>query len=239
MKYSCLIVDDEALALRLMEDYVLKVPELEIIGKCNNALSALQILKERSVDILLLDIQMPDLTGLELLSILKNRPAVILTTAYAEYALEGYRLDVMDYLLKPVSFERFMQAINKAIEWTRYKKEPQTSLPQNNSKFLRDHLFVKSDYKQVKILFDDILYVEGLKEYVSIYTAGKRVITLETMKQMEVLLPAGEFLRVHKSYIVSMKKVEAVNGNMLEIGKEKIPVGKSYKEMVHQALGLK
>ena len=239
MKYSCLIVDDEALALRLMEDYVLKVPELEIIGKCNNALSALQILKERSVDILLLDIQMPDLTGLELLSILKNRPAVILTTAYAEYALEGYRLDVMDYLLKPVSFERFMQAINKAIEWTRYKKEPQTSLPQNNSKFLRDHLFVKSDYKQVKILFDDILYVEGLKEYVSIYTAEKRIITLETMKQMEVLLPAGDFLRVHKSYIVSMKKVEAVNGNMLEIGKERIPVGKSYKEMVHQALGLK
>lgn len=246
MTYNCLIVDDEILAQRLLEDYVLKMPQLHIVAKCSNALSALEILQKENIDILFLDIQMPDLTGIELLKIIKNRPAVILTTAYSDYALEGFQLDVLDYLLKPIAFERFVQAVNKACEWANYKNTLSSSnqMQQLTSETKADkpkvrHLFVKSDYKQIKILFDDILYVEGLREYVSIFTKDKRIITLETMKNMEIILPHDEFLRIHKSYIVNLQKIDAVNGNMLEVGKEKIPIGKSYKEEVMKVLKLR
>ncbi len=234
MKYSCLLVDDESLALRLLEDYVLKIPQLEIIGKCQNALSALQILQSKPVDILFLDIQMPDLTGIELLKIIKNKPAVILTTAYADYALEGYQLDVTDYLLKPIPFERFVQAANKAMEWCNFKNRTSLTQPpiNNNAPVSNDYFFVKSDYKQIKIFYADILYIEGLREYVSIYTGDKRIITLETLKNMEVLLTDQNFLRVHKSYIINKSRVNALNGNMVELGKQKIPIGKSYKAEV-------
>lgn len=240
MKYSCLIVDDEALALRLMEDYVLKIPQIEIVGKCSNALSALQILNSRQIDILFLDIQMPDLTGIELIKIVKNKPAIILTTAYSEHALEGYRLDITDYLLKPIPFERFVQAANKAIEWCNFKNfNPALPTQNNTTQSLPDHFFVKSDYKQVKIFFSDILYIEGLREYVSIYTSEKRIITLETLKNMELLLSEQNFIRIHKSYIINKSKVNAINGNMVELGKQKIPIGKSYKEEVLHLLKIK
>lgn len=240
MKYSCLIVDDEALALRLMEDYVLKIPQLEIVGKCSNALSALQILNSRQIDILFLDIQMPDLTGIELIKIVKNKPAIILTTAYSEHALEGYRLDITDYLLKPIPFERFVQAANKAIEWCNFKNfNPALPTQNNTTQNLPDHFFVKSDYKQVKIFFSDILYIEGLREYVSIFTSEKRIITLETLKNMELLLAEQNFIRIHKSYIINKSKVNAINGNMVELGKQKIPIGKSYKSEVLQLLKIK
>jgi len=240
LKYSCLIVDDEALALRLMEDYVLKIPQLEIVGKCSNALSALQILNARQIDILFLDIQMPDLTGIELIKIVKNKPAIILTTAYSEHALEGYRLDITDYLLKPIPFERFVQAANKAIEWCNFKNfNPALPAQNNTTQNLPDHFFVKSDYKQVKIFFSDILYIEGLREYVSIFTSEKRIITLETLKNMELLLAEQNFIRIHKSYIINKGKVNAINGNMVELGKQKIPIGKSYKAEVLQLLKIK
>ena len=246
MTYTCLIVDDEILAQRLLEDYVLKMPQLKIIAKCSNALTALEILQKENIDILFLDIQMPDLTGLELLKIIKNRPAVILTTAYSDHAIEGFQLDVLDYLLKPIPFERFVQAVNKACEWTNYKKLLSSTsqlqqVPSEKTQELKEDrfFFVKSDYKQIKILFDDILYVEGLREYVSIFTKEKRIITLETMKNMEIILPSNDFLRIHKSYIVNLQKIDAVNGNMLEVGKEKIPIGKSYKEEVMKVLKLR
>lgn len=236
MRYKCLIVDDESLALRLMEDYVSKVPELELIGKCQHALQALQILQQEQVDILFLDIQMPDLTGIELIRILKNKPAIVLTTAYAEYALEGYQLDVVDYLLKPIALDRFLQAVRKAEEWVDLRKTPVSSGPVVTNR--PDHFFVKSDYKQVRINYSDVTHVEGLREYVSIYASGKRIITLESMKNMEQLLPADMFMRVHKSYIVNTSRIKAINGNQIELGDIKVPLGKVYRAQVMGSLGI-
>ena len=235
MKYTCLLVDDENLALRLLEDYVNKIPQLTIVGKCQNALSALQILQTQQIDILFLDIQMPDLTGIELIKILKNKPEIILTTAYAEHALEGYQLDVTDYLLKPIPFERFVQAGNKAMEYRNLRNAgvsnmQVTSTPVSAAAPALDYMFVKSDYKQIKVPYADILYIEGLREYVSIYTKEKRIVTLETLKNLELTLPAQQFLRIHKSYIINTTKVEALNGNMVEMGKIKVPIGKNYRE---------
>lgn len=235
MKYSCLLVDDENLALRLLEDYVNKIPQLTIVGKCQNALSALQILQTQQIDILFLDIQMPDLTGIELIKILKNKPEIILTTAYAEHALEGYQLDVTDYLLKPIPFERFVQAVNKAMEYRNLRNAGVsnihlTSASVSTAAPALDYMFVKSDYKQIKVPYADILYIEGLREYVSIYTKEKRIVTLETLKNLELILPAQQFLRIHKSYIINTSKVEALNGNMVEMGKIKVPIGKNYRE---------
>ncbi len=239
MNYTCLLVDDENLALRLLEDYANKIPQLTVIGKCRNALSALQILQTQSVDILFLDIQMPDLTGIELIKILKNKPEIILTTAYADYALEGYQLNVTDYLLKPIAFERFVQAVNKAMEYRNLRNSLQTTSPQATTNITQqaqsmapEYFFVKSDYKQIKIVFDDIIYIEGLREYVSIYTKDKRIITLETLKNLEATLPLDKFLRVHKSYIVNTNKISALNGNMVELDKTKVPIGKSYRDEV-------
>ena len=234
MSYRCLIVDDESLALRLMEDHVSKVPGLEIVGKCRHALEALQVLQREEIDILFLDIQMPDLTGVELIKILKHKPAIILTTAYAEYALEGYQLEVVDYILKPIALDRFLQAVRKAQEWVDLRKQapsvPQTTKP--------DHFFVKSDYKQVRINYADVTYVEGLREYVSIYAGGKRIVTLETMKNMEQLLPSDLFMRVHKSYIVNTSRIKSINGNQIELGEIKIPLGKVFRTQVLGRLGI-
>ena len=235
MKYTCLLVDDENLALRLLEDYVNKIPQLTIVGKCQNALSALQILQTQQIDILFLDIQMPDLTGIELIKILKNKPEIILTTAYAEHALEGYQLDVTDYLLKPISFERFVQAVNKAMEYRNLRNAGVSNIqiksaPVSAAAPASDYMFVKSDYKQIKVPYADILYIEGLREYVSIYNKEKRIVTLETLKNLELTLPAQQFLRIHKSYIINTTKVEALNGNMVEMGKIKVPIGKNYRE---------
>lgn len=234
MSYRCLIVDDESLALRLMEDHVSKVPGLEIVGKCRHALEALQVLQREEIDILFLDIQMPDLTGVELIKILKHKPAIILTTAYAEYALEGYQLEVVDYLLKPIALDRFLQAVRKAQEWVDLRKQapsvPQTTKP--------DHFFVKSDYKQVRINYADVTHVEGLREYVSIYAGGKRIVTLETMKNMEQLLPSDLFMRVHKSYIVNTSRIKSINGNQIELGEIRIPLGKVFRAQVLGRLGI-
>lgn len=234
MSYRCLIVDDESLALRLMEDHVSKVPGLEIVGKCRHALEALQVLQREEIDILFLDIQMPDLTGVELIKILKHKPAIILTTAYAEYALEGYQLEVVDYLLKPIALDRFLQAVRKAQEWVDLRKQapsvPQTTKP--------DHFFVKSDYKQMRINYADVTHVEGLREYVSIYAGGKRIVTLETMKNMEQLLPSDLFMRVHKSYIVNTSLIKSINGNQIELGEIRIPLGKVFRAQVLGRLGI-
>ncbi|MFK7908356.1 MAG: LytR/AlgR family response regulator transcription factor [Chitinophagales bacterium] len=231
---KCLIVDDEYLALQLLENYVSKIPSLQLVGKCNNALQTLEVLRKQTVDLLFLDIQMPDLTGLELLKTLPNPPMVIFTTAYSEYALEGYELNVLDYLLKPIAFERFVKAINKAEElFTLQNKEISIQNLNLLKPASKDYIMVKADYKNLKVRFEDILYVEGLKEYVSIYTTtGKRIVTHSTMKNMEHILPSDQFMRIHKSYIISLPKVEAIVGNMLEINKQDIPIGRSYRTKV-------
>jgi len=220
----CLIVDDEHLARSLLAAYVAKLPQLKLVDSCENAMQALAVLQTQPVDVLLLDIQMPDLSGLELVQVLNPRPLVILTTAYAEYALKGFELEVMDYLLKPIAFERFVQAINKAAAQLKLRREAAATVASP-----ADYFYAKVDYKWLKVRYEDVLYIEGLKEYVSIFTPQRRLVVYQALKKLEHSLPPGKFIRVHKSYIVALDKITAVYGNTIEIGQKEIPIGKSYK----------
>ncbi len=240
MKIKCITVDDEFLALQLLEQYINRVSSLELVAQCEDGLSAITALQTHNdIDLIFLDIQMPNLSGLDMLATLKHPPAVIFTTAYSEHALEAFQLDAVDYLLKPFSFQRFLQAVNKATERVQYKRQRMSGNTSNNNSAdasveepVKDHFFVKADYKMVKIRYDDIFYIEGLREYVCIYTTQKRIITLESMKNLVSILPANHFMRTHKSYIVSIDKVDAFSGNTLEINGKTIPISKSYKEEV-------
>ncbi len=235
MSIRTLIVDDEPLALEVLETYISQMPEIELIGKCTNAIDANKVLNETEVDLMFLDIQMPQLTGTEFVKTLKNPPLIIFTTAYPNYAIEGFELDALDYLLKPVSLERFMKSINKAKEQLQLKAGPSTQQEE-------DFIFVKSDKKFIKVFYDDILYIEGLKDYVIIKTEAGRIITLQTMKSLEEKLPSKRFMRVHRSYIAGLHKINAIVGNMVEImdkGKAKhLPIGKNYRddllEVIHR-----
>ena len=223
-----LIVDDEPLAQDIIETYVNQLPNLELVGKASNAIEANQILQNNDIDLMFLDIQMPQLTGIEFMKSLSNPPLVVFTTAYSEYAVEGFEMDAVDYLLKPISIDRFMKAVNKVEDRLKDK------LPATGTLEGEDHFFVKADKKLVKVNFNDILYIEGLKDYVIIRQEEGRVITLQTMKSLESKLPSDNFRRIHRSYIVNTKKIKALVGNMVEI-KEKgetknIPVGKIYRE---------
>lgn len=240
MKQKCLIVDDEYMARLLLENYVQKFPELELIGLCENALEALNVLRSEKIDILFLDIQMPHLTGLELVQTLQRKPAIIFTTAYSDHAVEGFRLDAIDYLLKPFSFERFVQAVNKAINYLSFKEDNSHSQAVVGSESYKEvnHLFVKSDGKLVKIRLEEINYIEGLKEYVSIYTEKNRVITLQSLKNLEETLPNTHFQRIHKSYIIAIDKINSIVGNQVEINGKMIPIGLTYKNELLQKLGL-
>ncbi len=233
-KIKCLIVDDELPALNILKEYAGQIPFLEVVAVCENAFKALEILRSNSVDLVFLDIQMPGLTGLEMIKTVKNPPLVIFTTAYSQYAVEGYDLDVVDYLLKPVSFERFLKAVNKSSERMKLRKPQQTVLTDNQLKQgkERDFFFVKVNYKMIKVFFDDILFIEGLSEYVKIHTKEKNLVVLEALKNLETVLPGDRFVRIHKSYIVSIEKIDSVFGNTVEIGGEMLPIGKSYKESV-------
>lgn len=230
MSYSCLIVDDEQLARQLLEGFVAKIPGLELKGMCKNPLEAMEILQSESIDILLLDIQMPELTGVEFLKTLKTQPTTIFTTAYSEYALEGYQLDVIDYLVKPFSLDRFIQAINKAIAHIDLKR--QASKQGNGTGQDKEFLLLHADHKIYKVKLGDIQYIEGLKEYVSYYTGEKRIIVLQSLKSIEESLPADQFIRIHRSYIVPIEKIKSLEGNQVKIGDKLIPIGRSYKEEV-------
>jgi DNA-binding LytR/AlgR family response regulator len=229
---NVIIVDDEPLAIDVLETYVEKVPHLNLIAKCTNALEANEIIRKESVDLLFLDIQMPQITGIEFIKSLSNPPMVVFTTAYSNYALEGFELNALDYLLKPISFDRFMKAVNKAIEQHDLINHDQgyVTFSDDNT----DHFFVKADKKLVKVRFKDILYIEGLKDYVIIRMEEGRVITLQTMKSLEEKLPSNLFRRIHRSYIVSLEKINALVGNMVEVtekGQTKnLPVGKNYRD---------
>ena len=223
-----LIVDDEPLAQDIIETYVNQLPNLVLVGKASNAIEANQILQNNDIDLMFLDIQMPQLTGIEFMKSLSNPPLVVFTTAYSEYAVEGFEMDAVDYLLKPISIDRFMKAVNK-VEDRLKDKQPSTGTLEGE-----DHFFIKADKKLIKVNFSDILYIEGLKDYVIIRQEEGRVITLQTMKSLESKLPSDNFRRIHRSYIVNTKKIKALVGNMVEV-KEKgetknIPVGKIYRE---------
>lgn len=237
MILKCIAVDDEPLALDIIEDYISKVPFLELVKRTENAIEALQMVQAGGIDLVFLDIQMPDLTGIQFLKIASGRANYILTTAYSQYALESYDLNVSDYLLKPIAFDRFYKAVEK-VRNQMQKEEvaaPVTPEPVQNTSSapaapVQDFIFVKTEHKIQKIQLADILYIEGLKDYISIFTKSERVITLQNMKKMEETLPKGEFIRVHKSYIISLDKVESIERSRISIAGKIIPIGDTYRD---------
>jgi DNA-binding LytR/AlgR family response regulator len=232
-----IIVDDEPLALDVMETYVSRMPNLELVARCNNAFEANEALKNNDIDLMFLDIQMPQLTGIDFLKTLKTPPMVIFTTAYQQYAVEGFEMNAIDYLLKPISMDRFMKAVNKASEqYELHHPEPKTAAHTEGGlgEDKPDYIFVKADKKLQRVKFSEILYIEGLKDYVIIRTETGRIISLQTMKSLEDKLPAAQFVRVHRSFIVGMDKIHAIVGNMVEViekGLPKhLPIGKNYRD---------
>lgn len=225
MKLKCAIIDDEPLALSLMESYVLKTPFLELEGKYNSAAMALENIREGNIELLFLDIQMPELNGLELSRLVPDHVRIIFTTAFDQYAVDGFRVNALDYLLKPISYNEFLSAANKALEWFTLKK--QTTTENRDEEFI----YVKSDYKLVQIHLKDILYIEGLKDYLKIYLANepRPVISLLSMKSMEERLMSPRFMRVHRSYIVQMDKVKILDKGQIIFGKTRIPISSTYK----------
>ncbi len=224
---NALIVDDEPLALDVLETYIERLPNVNLVRRCNNAIEAMDALNSEKIDLMFLDIQMPQLTGIDFLKTLQNPPLVVFTTAYPNYALDGYELNVTDYLLKPISFERFMTAVNKATDQLALQNSSSNVEEANEG---TDFIFVKSDKKLIKVKYSDIHYIEGLKDYVIIRMANSRVITLQTMKSLEVKLPSDLFKRIHRSYIVALDHIDAIVGNMVEINKKHLPIGKNYRE---------
>ena len=230
MKINCIIVDDEALARNGLKKYVNEIHFLELKGACKNAMEAIQVLKEERVDLMFLDIQMPMLSGIELLKSLKNTPKVIFTTAYSQYAIESFEFDVLDYLVKPISFDRFLQASNKAYRFI-FENLPLVTdkqEPTDEGSFI----FLKTDKQLVKILLDEILFVESLQNYIRVHTTTKAYVALVPLKKVLEFLPSKDFIQVHKSYIISRMKVEAIVGNQIIIGDHKIPIARSLKEEI-------
>lgn len=232
-----LIIDDEPLALDVLETYIGNVPELQLVARCSNAMEANEILHKQQIDLIFLDIQMPQLSGVDFIKTLEHPPMFIFTTAYSNYALEGYELNAIDYLLKPISMDRFMKAANKALSQfeLRRREEAPTDHQTTGTEGV-DFFFVKADKKLVKIKYDEILYIEGLKDYVIIRLEQGRVVTLQTMKSLEDKLPVSLFKRIHRSYIVSLDKIHAVDGSSVDVfekGQIKmLPIGKNYRDEI-------
>jgi DNA-binding LytR/AlgR family response regulator len=230
---NCIAVDDEKLVLDLLVDNIQKVPFLHLVKRCKNAMEAADTLHKEKTDLIFLDIQMPGLNGLQFLESLHNPPMVIFVTAYKEYAFEGFNLDVVDYLLKPVSFERFLKACNKAHELFNLQRNFQKDE-------MQDYLFVHVEYNQVKIMISDILYIEGMKDYVKIFlgTSTRPVITKTSLKALEVKLAGHQFVRTHKSYILSTKKITAIKRDLVCIGPVELPLSENYKADLEKMLSL-
>jgi len=229
MNIKCAIVDDEPLAVELLASYVNKIPFLELVGKYSNATDALRGVTEQAIDLLFLDIQMPELNGLELSKMLPESTRIVFTTAFNQYAVEGFRVNALDYLLKPISYADFLEACNKALQWFTLLEQPQDKPSQDEQ---AKSIFVKSEYKLLQINLDDIRYIEGLKDYVKIYTeqSPHPILSLMNMKAMEQMLPASRFIRVHRSFIVSKTKIREIDRNRIVFGDVYIPIGDSYKQ---------
>lgn len=236
MTIRCIIVDDEPLATEILEAYVSKVAFLELVQICANAFEAMDCLKQHSVDLVFLDINMPDLSGIEFLNALPQKPAVIFTTAYADYAVEGFNLDAVDYLLKPISFDRFLKATNKAENFFNPTTAAGTSAEPAATEQETEHLFIKTEYKIVKVNLKDIWYVEGLKDYIKIVTHEGQLLTLQSMKSMQGTLPNAKFMRVHKSYIVAIGHIESIERNKIKIQDKWIPIGTTYRDQFYKRI---
>jgi len=223
----CLAIDDETPALDILEDNIRQVPFLQLVGKCKNAFAALETMQQEPVDLLFLDIEMPGLTGLSFLKTLANRPMVIFITAYRNYAVEGFDLDVLDYLVKPVSFDRFLKAVNKALEYQGFKQKEDS--PNSN---YPDYLFINTEYQLTKVFIHEITYIEGLRNYIRIHLAGpaKPLLSKLSLKAIEERLPAGKFARVHKSFIVGLDKISSVRNDIIRIGDRDIPLSRGCRE---------
>jgi DNA-binding LytR/AlgR family response regulator len=237
MKIKCLIVDDEPLALDVLETFVQRLDNLELVGRCSNAVEAYNYLQTEDVDLIFLDIQMPKLTGIEFLKSLSNPPKVIFTTAYRDYAVEGYELNAIDYLLKPIAFERFLKAVAKVTSVTQPAAAPTVATPHVASNYQDAYIYLKADKKMVKVMLADILYIESLKDYIRVKTDTKEVISYQKISFLEEKLPKDKFLRIHRSFIVALDKVQAFSATTVELGKVEIPIGRFYKNDVLQVLG--
>jgi two-component system LytT family response regulator len=222
-KLKCVVVDDEPMAREILEIYIAKTPKLDLIASCKNAAEAIFLLQDNEVDVFFLDINMPEITGLSLAKIINQKSQIIFTTAYREYAIDGFNLNVIDYLLKPISFDRFLQAVQKVA---------QSEIIENNT----DFMFVRSDRKMVKIDFNTILYIESLSDYVKIFTSEKTIVVRETITSLEEKLPVKKFIRIHRSFIISLQNITLYTNEFIEINQKALPISRSYKESVLQKL---
>jgi DNA-binding LytR/AlgR family response regulator len=230
MKIKCIIVDDEIHARKVLEKYIADIPHLELIKSCKNALEAMQILNSQRIDAMFLDINMPKLSGLNFLESLQHAPAVVITTAYREYALDAYELDAIDYLHKPIPFPRFVKSVSKIEDKLKLQSSSIPNEIVTEADSSSDFIFIKADKKTLKLNFQDIKYIEGLGDYIKIHTKEKSIVSKLTVKRMEELLPVNEFPRVHKSYIVSLNEINSIEGNQIEIDDVKIPIGQIYRQ---------
>lgn len=232
MKVRCLVVDDEPPARELLVSYISRLEDFEIVAECSNALEAFSNLHKSTIDLMFLDIQMPRMTGLELIKSLRTPPKIVLTTAYKEYACEGFDLDVLDYLVKPISFERFMKSVAKYHQYAAIPSENDI----HESPFDQAYLFIKVNKEQVKVHFKDIRYIESLKDYIKIHTHTESYVTYNRLSYMEEVLPEHRFVRIHKSYIISLSDLKSYGNDFVKIGDAELPVGRIYKQKFQEAL---
>lgn len=226
MKINCIAIEDEPLALKKIKGFIEQIDYLNLLGGFNNAIDVIGYLKNNTVDLIFLDIRMKKLSGIQFLESIQNKPKVIITSAYDEYALKGYELDVSDYLLKPFTFERFLKSVDKVYN----------QLTEIKSNISSDYIFVKTEYRIEKVVLKDILYIQGMKDYLQIHTVNRKIMTLQTFKNLQDILPVSDFQRVHNSYIVSFSKIENIERNRIRIGKSLIPISDSYKVKFYEIL---
>jgi len=235
MKIRCLLIDDEPPALAVLRAHIAAVPMLEVVGQCHNAIAALEVLQKQTVDLIFLDIKMPQLLGTDFVKTLRNPPRIIFTTAYREYALDGYDLDVVDYLLKPISLERFLRAVQKVYRPENPVTPALPPVPRVQTASER-FLYFRVDRKMVKVMVDDILYIESLKDYVRVFTPTKQIISKQTITSLEEMLPDGHFLRIHRSFIVALNRIDSYSPTHIDIAGKELPIGRHFKHEVERAL---
>jgi DNA-binding LytR/AlgR family response regulator len=228
-KIRCLVIDDELPAREILKKHITGVEALELCGTCSNAVEAISFLKDNRIDLLFLDIQMPHLLGTNFIRTLKTPPKVIFTTAYRKYAVEGFELDAVDFLLKPISFERFLKGVNKVLQMNLQGNHDMAAPADNYTESAPPFLYFRANRKMVKVLFGDILYIEGLNDYIKIITTTKTIVTKHLLVSLEEMLPSNEFVRIHKSFIIAISKIESFNADSVEIGQKEIPVGRLFK----------
>jgi DNA-binding LytR/AlgR family response regulator len=225
---KCIIVDDEPIALEGMAEYVLRIPFLKLIGKYRNAFDAMEVITDQTIDLVFLDINMPELSGIEMINSLKTPPMVIFTTAYSNYAVKGFELNAIDYLLKPITFNKVLKASQKAYTYFKLSNEEDKDLEDSH------FIYIKVDRRLVKVNISDIVYVQGLKDYINIFTVEQKYTTYSSLKKIVEVLPQQEFIQVHKSYVVGVKSIDVIDGKSIEMGKQKIPIGRVYKSQLYE-----